>query len=428
MFFSCKPEHSGPTIDQVGLDRIKKEYSPEAINYLYETVFYSDTKKQKLARLHKWKKDINISFRGTPVEEELNATIKILDSINALGLPVQLSITEDTTLSSVKLVFDDTRNFESLPSTDGAINAYGTFNYDSGEIKTAEIGIIRNPDKVEYTKKLESLILEELVQTLGVPGDSYSYPNSIFYEGKNYQNTMSALDREVVKLLYDSSVPPFYAREQFEEDFRDVLYTSNTNKELRAYLETQNFSVLEKIEKTCFYYDDVFMKLPQEEILVNINGAYQIQDSVYLEHLIQAINKINANLKLKLSSKKIPTKGTGIVLNFEINEDQKYTVEPTGTVETGQQMFPRILGGTTLIKYKVNETSITKKRNVISKIIYKRLGPLGMHDFDEDWYEYDGKTVKFKDTYRELIDIIYQDFFVSGYKKDQYNDLLSDLD
>ena len=56
----------------------------------------------------------------------------------------------------------------------------------------------------------ESIILEEITQSLGLSFDSKKYTNSIFYEHKSRDNIhikeFSNLDKDIIKLLYHPKV------------------------------------------------------------------------------------------------------------------------------------------------------------------------------------------------------------------------------
>ncbi len=53
------------------------------------------------------------------------------------------------------------------------------------------------------------VLVEELVQSLGFPNDSWAYENSMFYDGfipYGSPTTLSELDKEVINILYNENV------------------------------------------------------------------------------------------------------------------------------------------------------------------------------------------------------------------------------
>ena len=48
-------------------------------------------------------------------------------------------------------------------------------------------------------------IIEEITQSLGLAHDSYTYEDSMFYEGYTTTQQLSKMDKEVIKMLYTDS-------------------------------------------------------------------------------------------------------------------------------------------------------------------------------------------------------------------------------
>ena len=46
------------------------------------------------------------------------------------------------------------------------------------------------------------IIREEITQGLGLINDTYDYPESVFYHGRNFALKYTELDKEIIKKLY----------------------------------------------------------------------------------------------------------------------------------------------------------------------------------------------------------------------------------
>ena len=66
------------------------------------------------------------------------------------------------------------------------------------------------------------LLREELTQSMGLPADSSNYTDSIFQQDPFYKPTeYSAIDKEVIKLLYNQKMRPGMTRNEVETTFSD---------------------------------------------------------------------------------------------------------------------------------------------------------------------------------------------------------------
>ncbi len=79
------------------------------------------------------------------------------------------------------------------------------YGRESGEIRRAEAGIATN---ITPQSAKASVICEEFLQSLGLAADSYSYPESVFYEGYNVSLRPAAIDWAVLEVLYSEAISP----------------------------------------------------------------------------------------------------------------------------------------------------------------------------------------------------------------------------
>ena len=98
---------------------------------------------------------------------------------------------------------------------------WGFFRYETQRcaITSARIGIA-----VDLTEQEERnhLLMEELVDALGLPGDHNLRPDSILYDGWTTVQALSDLDWRMLNLLYHPALSPGMTEAQVREALRAV--------------------------------------------------------------------------------------------------------------------------------------------------------------------------------------------------------------
>ncbi len=87
----------------------------------------------------------------------------------------------------------------------------------------------------DVTSQAERLhaIREEITQSLGLMQDSYTYPDSIFYQRWTPGTEFAPIDRTVIRMLYSKQIRPKMTAEQA----REVLSGSYSQKEIDYFCE-----------------------------------------------------------------------------------------------------------------------------------------------------------------------------------------------
>jgi hypothetical protein len=418
ILLSCNSENR---ITKKQIENIKKEYTKEVINYFYETVFHVDGNTQKENNIKRWNEDIYIIILGKPSAEELRLTNEVISKINNLKLPIKIQKTKNIVGANIKIYFGSDKFIQDTVFKKKD-NALGKVEIESwfGKITSATIGII-NKSKDGYPKQIRSMILEELVQSLGIIGDSYSYPNSLFYEGTNFNKKITALDKELLLLLYD--LPINYSRTCFEEDFKDELYSK---KNIEKYIKKNKISKKSLVNvKKCFI-DGVLVKWAKNTS-VYINGDYSKNDSLNIIKGINAINKISPNIQLELKpNTNITIPNRGIFFIFKQNDSQDPTIISTNSVFIGTvSMFSKQIQNEIKICYKNKFDSELKKEKCIIKNLYISLVG-GDIDISTLYYEKDN-IIHFDKEYIERLKLVYENDFVDGYTISEFEDLIKKL-
>lgn len=278
------------------IKEIKDKFTKEEITYFYETVFFIDPEARKeksfvrSTRAEKWNKDIYIKAYGDlSIEncENLNETVAYL---NTLKLPIKIFIT-DKENCNVRIYFGNKQYIEKMMGNitiEKVRMGIGSAVANSQNfIESAKVGIV-SIKKTDSLVKLyqQNVILEELTQTLGIYGDSFSETNSLFYQGpKNYiySKKLAAIDLKVLQLLYSNNIKAGLGINEFYEAFCDII----PDTELKAmdyeafdnFVEDNKFSqkTIELFCRTAFAEANTFINEPHVQKWNN-NISYMLKE------------------------------------------------------------------------------------------------------------------------------------------------------
>jgi hypothetical protein len=424
---ACYDLHEEVYLKENQITALKKKYSSEVFTYFFETVFSIDRELDKVSAIEKWKEDVKLRIAGNPSPGEMKSLREVIDLINQHSLPIKIDFTADVSDANFHLYFGSKNELDTVFDLTYSTAGIAVSRSTHGRIKRIDLGIIRNED-TQDPKRKKAVILEEVVQALGISGDSYFYPNSLFFEGRNYQNELAEIDKQVLQLLYDPLMPVNYSREKFETDFADVVYTLNTTEKLKAYFQEQAIpmGLLKTIGSTCFV-EGQFYKHPTE-VAVYIYGDAGREDSLQVERSIRAYNQISPYLQLKLTPFTNDYPSAGIVLRFQKKQDQEWTVSASiRTTKGSNTIRPKRVLQEVDISYKETPDTQQKKNSNITKVLYKCLGPLEMQNLDDLFTTRENEVLLGED-HRKLLEIIYQPIFADGYTLAEYEALLGQLE
>lgn len=153
----------------------------------------------------KFKKDVYVIIQGNCNQELKDETIKILKELNDLIEPINLYLTEDINKANVRLYFGGPDEYVKInPMSQNFIkDCWGLFfifpKYEEIDMSLVFIDIERSWNNTQR----KHVLREELTQCLGLGNDSFSYPESIFYQGWTETQEYSELDKEIIKMLYN---------------------------------------------------------------------------------------------------------------------------------------------------------------------------------------------------------------------------------
>jgi len=184
-----------------------KGYTEEEIKYFNEITLKNELNSKIRQSPVKFKRDVKIFVYGNYEPYMLVEVKKVIDDLNYIIDPIDLSIVNNRSESNVVMYFGEYETFISdnpdLIDVDEIKNSEGFFRVKSkgNEIKSSRI-LINLPNQ-ESENDVKDVLREEITQSLGFYNDSWRYPNSCFYQGQNEVLEYSDIDIKLIKMLYN---------------------------------------------------------------------------------------------------------------------------------------------------------------------------------------------------------------------------------
>jgi hypothetical protein len=168
----------------------------------FEKIAFSSEYGGASGRIHKWTAQMLVSVHGNATAEDRAALQRAMDGLNAVpGFP-GIRFAEDG--ANVEIWFVP------LAEMGGHFTGYVPGNWGFFSIKPGEGGILRATlaiaSDVTVQDERNHLIFEELLQSAGLLQDNYDRPDSIFYGLWTTVQQPSALDWELLGILYMEGV------------------------------------------------------------------------------------------------------------------------------------------------------------------------------------------------------------------------------
>jgi hypothetical protein len=174
-------------------------------SYFNEVAYGSDEMVgPKRTTLLKWDKNIKIFLDGSYTSQDLIDVKNLIYELNTLIGKINITIVKSKSESNSIVYFGDfnTYNTKYLYNQSIFIHCNGfctIFGFDNSIIIDNVKIFIKN-DISSLDKK--HAIIEEITQSLGLANDSWTYENSMFYEGYSTTQQLSKMDKEVIRMLY----------------------------------------------------------------------------------------------------------------------------------------------------------------------------------------------------------------------------------
>lgn len=196
---SSSGQASADTVPGVAHPRTSWQPSPEAIGYFLEVAFGVEVG-ERTDRFHAWHHTVRVRVDGSPGADDSVEVDRAIAEINAAsGTDVLHRVSGDADLW---LSFVDAATMRRRAS--GVPRDAEGFTYvwwdAASRIREGRIWIHTDLS----VGRRQHAIREELAQALGLLGDSWRYPDSMFYQGRTTLVSFSPLDVAVLRLLAEN--------------------------------------------------------------------------------------------------------------------------------------------------------------------------------------------------------------------------------
>lgn len=219
--FLSPPEEPLPPIHEM--------YTGEQIAYFRELALGCDPDSEELTGVKcnhdyiiKWRGPIRVGVTGQPSSSDLSRVDEVIDRLRVLIRPVDIYRDDSTPNLIIFMVPGDqfSRIRSQFPSGRGGSIAFP--DKSPGNLVAADIVV----DSTQNERIRHSLILQQLTHTLGLSNSSWTYRDSVFYQGHWIDETRDSegrlkaargpsemldftdIDKAVIRLLYDPRIKP----------------------------------------------------------------------------------------------------------------------------------------------------------------------------------------------------------------------------
>ena len=183
-------------------------YTAEEIAYFSEIAFGAE-RGHGDPHICKWTSDIRLQIHGTPAPEDLEVLHGVVDELNVLIQGVRIEFVEEA--PTVEVHFVSQAELDAFTRRPCHCLGIAVTRYDvAREIRGAQVYILTT---APLQKRMHA-IREEITQMLGLMVDSYTYPESIFYQDRSEVTEYAEIDAKVIEMLYRPEVVPGMTREQ----------------------------------------------------------------------------------------------------------------------------------------------------------------------------------------------------------------------
>ncbi len=190
----------------------QENYTPDQVDYFLEVALGSEFGDSSLI-VKKWVSDIKIKVIGSPTNEDRMTLNRVMEEINAIIGRPKLKIDDQN--PNIEIYFVPESDFSKYEPNYVPENLgfFWVWWNDSFEITRARIMISTDPT----LKERPHLIREELTQILGLMNDSWTYEESIFYQGWSGTTEYAEIDKVIIDMLYREEISPGMTGRQVEE-------------------------------------------------------------------------------------------------------------------------------------------------------------------------------------------------------------------
>lgn len=179
--------------------RVLRPHSPEAEEYFREIALGSEWNGTRETPWRQ-KQDLKVFVQGQMTPELEGELGRIVFELNSLIEPIEIKVVATQAAANYVIFLGPWREFwNSWPEVKGERleHNWGYFAVREGW------GLMYVDTQRANEREQKHLLREELTQSLGLFNDSYKFVESIFYAGWTTTTEYTALDRELIQMLYN---------------------------------------------------------------------------------------------------------------------------------------------------------------------------------------------------------------------------------
>ena len=181
------------------------EFTSKQIDYFLEVALGAEfSQSSSAAKIRKWQGDVRIQYFGSPTSEDLTTLSSVVSEVNELtNGGVHLKLVNSN--PNITIHFAPQSQFSRLePNYQPGNFGYAWTQWDENN-RIYNANVLITTTKVTQ-KERSHLIREELTQSLGLTQDSFKYADSVFYQPWTDVTQYSAIDRSLIRMLYDPQI------------------------------------------------------------------------------------------------------------------------------------------------------------------------------------------------------------------------------
>ena len=179
-------------------------YPPAALDYFVEVAFGPEFG-SGVREIRKWTQDVKIAVHGDPGPEDLAVLDDVIADLNQIIGTIEIEIVE--TGQNVDLHFAPEARFSEIEPNYLPVNMGFFWVWWDGGGSISSSRILVSTTGISQSER-NHIIREELTQSMGLMNDSFSYEDSMFYQGWTETQAYSEVDDLVIELLYLPQIQP----------------------------------------------------------------------------------------------------------------------------------------------------------------------------------------------------------------------------
>ncbi len=187
-------------------------YTQDQIDYFLEIAMGSEFGRASPV-VRKWTRDVRIKAIGSPTDKDRMTLNRVIEDINAIIGRRKLRINERR--PDVEIYFVPESDFTIYEPNYRPTNFGYFWIWWNGSSEIYRARIMISTDRITQEER-SHLIREELTQILGLMKDSWTYKESIFYQGWTATTAYAEIDKVCIEILYRSEISPGMTRRQVE--------------------------------------------------------------------------------------------------------------------------------------------------------------------------------------------------------------------